>query len=141
MRDVVATLYRADEAQRADIQRTLASALAGASDVAFAYLHGSFLDGARFHDVDVGVYLIGPAAEHARRALALSDRLSSEVGLPVDVRPLNDAPVSFRFHVVRGKLLFSRDDETLADLIERTVQQYLDMAPLLRRATVEAFGP
>jgi predicted nucleotidyltransferase len=141
MRDVVAKLYRADEVQRADIQRTLASALAGASDVVFAYLHGSFLDGARFHDVDVGVYLIGPSETHARRALELSDRLSSEVGVPVDARPLNDAPVSFRFHVVRGKLLFSRDEETLADLIERTVQRYLDMAPLLRRATVEAFGP
>ena len=68
--------------------------MAGASDVVFAYLHGSFLDGARFHDVDVGVYLIGPSEKHARRALDLSDRLSSEVGLPVDVRPLNDAPVS-----------------------------------------------
>jgi predicted nucleotidyltransferase len=138
---MIAKLYRADEMQRVAIQRTLARALADASDVVFAYLHGSFLDGARFHDVDVGVYLMGPSEEHARRALELSDRLSSEVGVPVDVRSLNDAPVSFRFHVVRGKLLFSRDDETLADLIEHTVQRYLDMAPLLRRATVEAFGP
>ena len=57
------------------------------------------------------------------------------------MRVLNDAPVTFLFHVFReGRLLFSRNDERLADLMERTVREYLDMEPLLRRATIEAYG-
>jgi len=54
---------------------------------------------------------------------------------------LNDAPVTFLFHVFReGRLLLSRNDERLADLMERTVREYLDAAPLLRQATMEAYG-
>ena len=40
----------------------------------------------------------------------------------------------------RGCLLLSRNDERLAALLERTVREYLDMAPLLRLATIEAYG-
>lgn len=39
-----------------------------------------------------------------------------------------------------GRLLLSRSDERLADLMERTVREYLDAAPLLRQATIEAYG-
>jgi len=68
-------------------------------------------------------------------------RLDQEIGFPIDVRVLNDAPVTFLFHVFReGRLLLSRNDERLADLMERTVREYLDAAPLLRQATMEAYG-
>ena len=68
-------------------------------------------------------------------------RLDHDTGFPIDVRVLNDAPVPFLFHVFReGRLLLSRNDELLADLMERTVREYLDMEPLLRRATIEAYG-
>ena len=110
-------------------------------DVVFAWLHGSFLTEGGFHDVDVGVHLGAAADQRLPRVLDLTTRLSSDAGFPVDVRALDDAPLAFRFHVFRtGRLLLTRDDELLADCLERTMREYLDVAPLLRRATVEAFG-
>ena len=135
-------LYRAEAAERERVVHVLTAALEAEPDVEFAWLHGSFLAPGGFHDVDVGVHLHGEADVRSRRALDLGLRLDRDTGFPVDVRVLNDAPVTFLFHVFRGgRLLLSRNDECLADLMERTVREYLDMEPLLRRATIEAYGP
>ena len=121
--------------------RTVTAALEAEPDVLFAYLHGSFLTGGGFHDVDVGVHLAAPADRRLTRTLDLTVRLTRGAGFPVDVRVLDGAPPAFRFHVFRtGRLLLSRDDEQLADCLERTMREYLDIAPLVRRAAVEAFG-
>lgn len=122
----------------------LVTALAEEPDVAFAYLHGSFLEGRPFRDIDVGVYLedtegAKPSAA-GERILEIADRLSAELGIPVDVRPLNSAPPAFAFHVLRGRRLLSRDDDLLAHVMAETARCYLDIEPLLRRATKEAFA-
>ena len=139
--DVVRRLYDAEPAERERVVHTLTAAFESEPDLEFAWLHGSFLSGGGFHDVDVGVHLNGAEDVRSRRALDLGLRLDSDTRFPVDVRVLNDAPVPFLFHVFRGgRLLLSRNDERLADLMERTVREYLDMEPLLRRATIEAYG-
>ncbi len=134
-------LHRAEAAERAKLVRTVTAALDSEPDVVFAYLHGSFLNGGAFHDIDVGVRLAAPADRRLPHTLDLAARLTGEAGYPVDVRGLDDAPLAFRFHVFRtGRLLISRDDEGLADCMEQTMREYLDIAPLARRAAVEAFG-
>ena len=60
--------------------------------------------------------------------------------LPVEVKIINTAPVSFSFQVMRGKLLFSRDDEFLADFMTVIARKYLDMAPLRRHYIREAMA-
>lgn len=67
-------------------------------------------------------------------------RLSSGLQIPVEVSVLNGAPTSFVFHVLRGELLISNNDELLSTLIEETARRYLDISPLRRRATKEAFS-
>lgn len=135
------SLYRATSGERAQVVRVLTAALGTEPDVAFAYLHGSFLTGGGFHDIDVGVHLTAGPDRRLPRVLDLAVRLTREAGFPVDVRALDDAPLAFRFHVFRtGRLLLSRDDEGLADCMEGTMREYLDIAPLARRAAVEAFG-
>ncbi len=134
-------LYRADPPERERVTRALIAVLEAEPNLEFAWLHGSFLAPAGFHDIDVGVHLSGGAEVRFRLGLDLAVRLDREAGFPVDVRVLNDAPVTFLFHVFReGRLLLSRNDESLANLMERTVREYLDMAPLLRQATIEAYG-
>ncbi|HWP99618.1 MAG TPA: nucleotidyltransferase domain-containing protein [Vicinamibacterales bacterium] len=129
------------EASREEIARLLARELAGAGDVVFAYLHGSFPRGEKFHDIDVAVSL-SRAERPVDRCLEPADRLTRLVRHPVDVRPLDQAPPAFLFHVFReSRLLTSRDDERLADLIETTARRYLDIAPLLRRAALDAHRP
>ncbi len=134
-------LYRAAAAERERVARAFTATLEAEADPVFAYLHGSFLAGDGFHDIDVGIHLAAPAEQRLYRGIDLAVQLSREARYPVDVRVLNDASLAFRFHVFRaGRLLLSRDDDRLAELMERTVREYLDIAPLLRRAAREAFG-
>jgi hypothetical protein len=60
--------------------------------------------------------------------------------VPVDIRVADAAPVSCLFHMLRGRLLTVRDERLLADVMERTTWQYHDQAPLMRRATRDAFA-
>ena len=133
-------LFRLSASARERLFEQIAGELARQPDVSFAYALGSSLTEPAFHDIDIALYLSGPAADHSARALSLAGRLSRELGVPVDVQPLNGAPLAFVFHALRGRLLVSRDDEQLATTIEETVRRYLDMAPLVRRATREAFA-
>ena len=134
-------VYRAVAEERDRVLAALETTLETEPDVEFAWLHGSFLSGGAFRDVDVGVHLTPAAGGRPRRGIELAVRLGHAVPFPVEVRMLNDAPVAFLYHVFRtGRPLICRDDERMADLKEQTVREYLDTEPLLRRATVEAFG-
>jgi len=116
----------------------LDAALSRRPDVLFGLVFGSFLDQDAFRDIDVGIWAAESAGPNVDVELAAA--LSEELGLPVDVRRLNDAPVPFLFQALRGHALAVRDEERLADLMERTARDYHDRAPLLRRATEEAFA-
>lgn len=134
-------LHSVDAEHRKRIEESLASGLAQDETIVFACLYGSFAESEPFHDIDVGVYVRDFQADRpTSTALALAQRLSEGVRKPVDVRILNVAPVSFLYHVLRGQLLFCRDDAALAEVMERTISRYLDIAPLMRRGTQEAFA-
>lgn len=109
--------------------------------VAFAYLHGSLLDSEAVHDVDVGLYLCKSAAERGATIVSeLSVRLTAAAALPVDVRALNEAPLPFLYHVLRGRLLICRDEDLLTTMLEDVARRYLDLAPLLHQGTKDAFA-
>ncbi|MBI4264561.1 MAG: nucleotidyltransferase domain-containing protein [Acidobacteria bacterium] len=134
-------LFRADAARREAIAEALATRLAGEPAVRFAYLHGSLLEGLGFHDIDVAVSLSPDArGRETEIALELGSHLSRLVGAPVDVRVLEQAPVTFRVHALHGRLLAWRDEEALTIMLEDTMRRYFDLAPVLRRATADAFG-
>lgn len=134
-------LYTVDLGKRSSIFDELRSELLREPEVVFAYGYGSFIESEPFHDVDVGVCLGPDEPEKATaKALTLAQRLTACIGFPVDVRILNHAPASFVFHVLGGRLIFSRDDDRLAEVVEATVHRYLDIAPLLRRSAKEAFA-
>jgi predicted nucleotidyltransferase len=135
----MASIYELVASERARIRHLLAAELAREQDVAFAYLYGSFAESQSFRDIDIGVYLVGQANPSERQG-SLTERLSSLLKMPADVRVLNDAPVTFLYHVLRGELLCSRDDLLLSAVMEDTFRRYLDIAPLLRHSTKEAFA-
>jgi len=133
-------LYQVGAERRETIVQALARALAEDMRVSYGYVHGSFVDGPAFHDIDVAVSLASGGTSPTNVLLDLSESLSNRVGLPVDVRALDEAPLAFRFHAMRGRLLFSRNDERLTRAIEETARRYLDLEPILRVATREAFA-
>jgi uncharacterized protein len=131
-------VHRLPPGDRDLVLQRVSEVLAARTDIAFAYAHGSFIDREGFRDVDVAVWT--SASPGRWTDVDLSVELSRVAGYPVDVRIVNQAPVSFLFHVLRGRALVVRDERFLADLIERTARTYHDRAPLLRRAVREAFA-
>lgn len=133
----MAGVYRLAAEAREGVLAALTRKLAKRHEVSFAYVFGSFLQADGFRDIDVAVWLTG-SDRHADLDLAAA--LSRVAGLPVDVRVANGAPISFLFHILRGRALVVHDERLLADLIERTARVYHDQAPLVRRATRDAFA-
>lgn len=131
--------HRLSPAERSTIRDQIAAELLHYPDVLFAYVYGSFLKSEAFHDVDIGVYL---STSHFNNAMSanLSAHLSGKVQLPVDVRTLNTAPISFRLYVLRGECLFSRDDNLRTDIMEDTMRRYLNIASPRRHTSKKAFG-
>ena len=131
-------LHQLELGAREQVIERLAALLADRDDLSFAMLFGSFLDADAFRDVDLAIWTTTSAAPGLDIDLAVT--LSRQLGLPVDVRRINDASVPFLFHVLRGRVVAARDPELLATLMEHTARDYHDLAPLLRRATREAFS-
>jgi predicted nucleotidyltransferase len=108
----------------------LAARLAAEPDVLVAYLFGSRARGTARpgSDVDVAVLLAEDADAHGRQL-----ELMATLGQGVDVVVLNQAPVALAYRVLRdGVLLVRRDERARVEHWARTVDRYLDSAPLRR---------
>lgn len=111
-------------------------------EVSFAYLHGSFAKNGGFRDIDVAVYLKDVPASPLEYEIALETEIMQTLaGYPVDVRVLNNAPLSFRYHVIKeGLPLIVRNDDARSDFQEATLAQYFDFAPFRALYLKEALG-
>jgi predicted nucleotidyltransferase len=135
-------LYRMTPQQKQLVVDRLAEIFGTRSEVLFAYLYGSFAEGLPFHDLDVGIYAAGITEDHATRyALDLTQMLKKASPVPVDVRLLNFAPLPFLYHAIQGTLVFERNPAVREQIVERTIQRYLDLQPMIRRGIKEAFAP
>ncbi len=111
------------------------------SEIQFAYVYGSFTENFPFHDVDIGIFLTGIEKEESTSySLSLGQTLSREIKVPIDVRVLNFAPLSFVFQVIRGILIYVRNEELRVRVVEETIRRYLDLKPILYKGIKEAFG-
>jgi predicted nucleotidyltransferase len=116
--------------------------MAGRPEVRFAYLYGSILERATIGDVDVAVSVQPDSlpTDITAYELTLESMLERGLDLPVDVRVLEDAPLSFRYAVSRGDAVYVRDPEALATFREHTWSAYLDFAPLRERVLRDLTG-
>lgn len=103
--------------------------LAGRRDVAFAYVHGSFVRSEAFRDIDVAVE--APGADAFDFETELEEELSHRTGFDVDVQALEGAPLGFQMAVLRdGRLLCSRDEPLRLEMIDRVSRLHRDYAHL-----------
>ena len=98
-----------DDADRSRIAAELQRRIEARPEIVFACLHGSFVSGGAYRDVDVAVW-VEPACE-----------------------PNHGTPLAFRYHAMDGRLLFTRDEEFLDELRARTWDEYFDFAPPARQ--------
>ena len=129
--------------EREKVIAALRRQLAGRPEVLFAYLHGSFLEGGPYRDLDIAVFVHPQQIEAARWRTYEGDlavELQLMLGQPVDVRLLNDAPLAFRYHATGGLPLVSRDPEARDEFRARTWDMYFDFLPFARRYLREVVG-
>ncbi len=126
--------------EKAGVVEKLKDVLIRRHEVLFAYLHGSFLR-QRFRDIDIAVYVRKIKKRAVDFEIELEIELEKRVGYPVDVRVLNQAPLSFRFKVIKdGKLLCSRNENKRSDFEGITFAEYHDFSPYRRRYLKEVLG-
>lgn len=135
-------LYKANADQKTRIKAAISDVLKNDEAIQFAYIFGSFIDENRpFHDIDLGVYFAGrKALQMSESAITLAIELSKTTAFPVDVRVLNNAPVSFVYNVMKGEMICEKNPDLRCKVMENTVRCYLDMQPILYRAVKEAFS-
>ena len=125
-----------DAAERSRVMKAIRTELEDRPEILIAYVHGSFARGEPYRDIDVAVWLDPtrlPSPGAIRYALDLAVALQIALTQPIDVQVLNEAPLSLRYHVLKGQPLLVRDGELLHELRARTWDDYFDFLPFARR--------
>ncbi len=127
---------RLSERDKAKLLEGLREKIEGDGEVVFAYVHGGFVEASSFRDVDLAIW-IKDSSKAFHYTVDFSVKLEIEVGIPIDVQVLNEAPLPFKYHVfTRGKMLFSRDESLRLKLVDETVRQYVDVKLLIEKSRV-----
>jgi len=113
-----------DEERKRGIVEVIQDDLQAKEEVIFAYLHGSFVEGGSFRDIDVAIFMKDRGQEIDIES-DLSLELTEKTGYPVEVRVINEASIAFQMAVLRkGRVLLSRSDEIRTDVIEHVGRRY-----------------
>ncbi|QUL98796.1 MAG: hypothetical protein IMF26_01565 [Candidatus Fermentithermobacillus carboniphilus] len=121
--------------------KVLRDRVASVDKVQFAYIHGSFLEPYPSHDLDLALYLHDMSEEEKLNlCLELSSQLGRETGLPVDVHPIDPEHLGLCFDIIRGLLIFSRNDKLQEEFQEKTILRYMDYRPLLKQVLLDLAG-
>jgi len=129
------------EEQQREILKEITTLVSGQPAIVFAFLHGSFLDGSFFRDIDLGIFVRGmDSADFWDYEARLCQQIEEALNYlcVVELKVINKAPLSFCYHVIRGQILFVRDEGSLTEFMVRVARGYLDMAPVRHRYMIEA---
>jgi predicted nucleotidyltransferase len=94
-------------------------------EIIFAILHGSAQNGTvkEGSDIDIALYIKGKADfELYTRIYKIFDSLIR--GCEPDIGILNNAEPIYRFEALKGKLLFSRDEDKFLDFFSLACREY-----------------
>ena len=103
-------------------------------EIIAAYLFGSFVTEDSFSDIDLGVVTHMEPDSPLNYEFNLESKLESIIKYPMDIRILNQAPLSFCQNVIRnGRIVVDRDPNRRADFEGLILKEYFDFAPFRRR--------
>ena len=118
--------------QKETIMQTITNELHSDQSILFAFVHGSFIEEELpFRDIDIAIYFDEEAVQKdlVDLCLDLSVKLSTLVGMPVDVHALNASRIGFSYEATGGKLLDTVDEELSYDFMENIRMKYYDLKP------------
>lgn len=99
-----------------------------------AYVFGSFTAGNDFGDIDLALLMDTAISDSLELELSAENSLGQLLHLPVDVRVLNRAPLSFQYRVIReGRLVLDSDPNRRADFEGQVLKRYFDFSRFRKR--------
>ena len=120
--------------QKESILEDIASALKRHDEIILAYVFGSFIHCDTFSDIDIGVLTGEDIDACLDFELNLEIEIEDIVNYPMDVRVINNAPLSFCQNVIRhGRVILERDADMRADFMGKILKEYFEFAPFRRR--------
>ncbi|HEX5044681.1 MAG TPA: nucleotidyltransferase domain-containing protein [Candidatus Polarisedimenticolaceae bacterium] len=116
------------------IARRLVDALAGDPRVRLVYLFGSAADPEAAGVRDLDLALAGAPPFSREELLEMAVRLGTQAGLPLDLVPLERAPVVLAHEIAdNGLCLLARPPEAETSFVLRARDAYWDFKPLLEQ--------
>ncbi|MCJ7748467.1 MAG: nucleotidyltransferase domain-containing protein [Desulfobacterales bacterium] len=136
------TYFQISESDKKIIMERLRYSLEKWPNLLFAYVYGSFVMADKFRDIDIAVYLKQIPSTPLHVELELETELGNIIkNYLVDVRILNNAPLSFRYNVIKsGKPIVVVDDDARTDFEEATLSNYFDFSPFRKMYLKETLG-
>jgi hypothetical protein len=136
------TYFQISESDKKNIMERLRYSLEKRPNLLFAYVYGSFVMADKFRDIDIAVYLKQIPSTPLHVELELETELGNIIkNYLVDVRILNNAPLSFRYNVIKsGKPIVVVDDDARTDFEEATLSNYFDFSPFRKMYLKETLG-
>lgn len=127
--------YTLTKSEKEKIIKEISSQLfQGNAEILFVYIFGSFISMRFFSDIDVGIVTVMDMSQPLAFELELENRLEKIIKYPVDVRILNQAPISFSQNVFRtGRVIVDKNPNMRADFEGRILKQYFDFLPFQQR--------
>lgn len=123
--------YTVDAPRKSSLLKLIEEFFSTDSNVLFVYVHGSFIKDSSFRDIDVAIYLIDMNLAF-KYTVEKSTELEIKLGYPVDIHVLNEAPLAFRYNVLReGFLVLLRDYKVFNAFLESTLKGYWDFKEFL----------
>lgn len=130
-----------------DLEKPASALEAEVPQVVFAYLHGSAVSGvvSAHSDLDVALFVDPAGMDALSKIHAAVDRVAEAIvpGVRCDIGVLNGTEPVFRFEVLKGRLLFCRDQEQWLRFYSLTCREYesqLFHYEKQRRYRLEALG-
>jgi hypothetical protein len=118
------------------IDERISKVLMKESNILFAYIFGSYArkEARKESDVDVAIFLKNPSImeEDPKFEVKLALKIEKVVNRPVDVRIMNDKPLTFINQVLKhGKVLFSRNENERMNFEMKMFDLYSDFRRLM----------
>lgn len=124
---------RLSDVQKRRILEKLKKELERLDKIVFVYVHGGFVERNIFRDLDLALW-IEDLSGILKYEIDFSVKLSTKIGIPVDVQILNEAPLPFKYRVfTKGELILSRNEGLRTKIVDLTCRQYLDLKEFLKK--------
>ena len=121
----MSSAYRYFERNKEEVLKKLRLILNSEEEVLLAIVFGSFVELNSYRDVDVAIYAKSKDLEYVAK---LSARLELELGIPVDVVPLDEISSKFRYSVlVNGIIVVEKISGIYEALLNQTLDELIDL--------------